>query len=233
MLELDEIRRNYSKIVSDVRELTDRNVNIMAVTKNQPVEAINFAIKELGISYIGENRVQELLEKYDKIEFPSDRKVEIHIIGSLQTNKVKYIVDKVDMIQSLDSVKLAAEIDKRCKPIDKVMDVLIEVNIGREPQKGGILPEDLPAFLESISDFHNIRVRGLMTIAPKIDDFDKKIEYFSETYQYFIDNSQKRIHNICMDTISMGMSDSYREAVIAGSSLIRVGTLLFGARNYK
>ena len=137
------------------------------------------------------------------------------------------------MIQSLDSVKLAAEIDKRCKPIDKVMDVLIEVNIGREPQKGGILPEDLPAFLESISDFHNIRVRGLMTIAPKIDDFDKKIEYFSETYQYFIDNSQKRIHNICMDTISMGMSDSYREAVIAGSSLIRVGTLLFGARNYK
>ncbi len=233
MLEFDEIRSNYAKIVNDVRELTDRDVKIMAVTKNQPVEAINFAINELGISYIGENRVQELLEKYDKIKFPSDRKVEVHIIGTLQTNKVKYIVDKVDMIQSLDSVKLAAEIDKRCKAINKIMDVLVEVNIGREPQKGGIFPEDIPSFLENISVFDNIRVRGLMTIAPKIDDFNKKIEYFSETYQYFIDNSQKKIHNISMDTISMGMSDSYREAVSAGSSLIRVGTLLFGARNYK
>ena len=229
----DEIKNIFSTIVNNVNELTDRNVKIMAVTKNQPVEAINYAINELGISYIGENRVQEHLEKYDSIEFPADRKVEIHLIGTLQTNKVKYIVDKVDMIQSLDSLKLAAEIDKRCKAINKVMDVLVEINIGREPQKGGVLPEDLPAFLEAISLFDNIRVRGLMTIAPKTDDFDKKIEYFSETYQYFIDNSQKNIHNICMDTISMGMSDSYREAIKAGSNLIRVGTLLFGARNYK
>ena len=233
MLEFETIRQKYTKIKNDVASITDRDVKIMAVTKNQPVEAINFAINELGISYIGENRVQELVDKYDKIVFPKDRKVEIHLIGTLQTNKVKYIVDKVDMIQSLDSIKLAAEIDKRCKPIDKVMDVLVEVNIGREPQKGGIFPEQISDFLEELSAFDNIRVRGLMTVAPKIDDFDKKIEYFSETYQYFIDNSRKKIHNISMDTISMGMSDSYREAIIAGSGLIRVGTLLFGARNYK
>ena len=233
MLEFEKIRTNYEKIKSDISELTDKNVAIMAVTKNQPVEAINFAINELGISYIGENRVQELVEKYDKIHFPNDRKIEIHLIGTLQTNKVKYIVDKVDMIQSLDSLKLAAEIDKRCKVINKVMDVLVEVNIGREPQKGGIFPEDIDSFLDKLAPFSNIRVRGFMTVAPKIDDFNKKIEYFSETYKYFIDNSQKNIHNICMDTISMGMSDSYREAVIAGSTLIRVGTLLFGARNYK
>ncbi len=233
MLDFEEIRTNYKKIKSDISELTNKNVAIMAVTKNQPVEAINFAINELGISYIGENRVQELVEKYDKIRFPDDRKIEIHLIGTLQTNKVKYIVDKVDMIQSLDSVKLAAEIDKRCKAINKVMDVLVEVNIGREPQKGGILPEDIDSFLNELASLNNIRVRGFMTVAPKIDDFNKKIEYFSETYKYFIDNSQKNIHNICMDTISMGMSDSYREAVIAGSTLIRVGTLLFGERNYK
>ena len=233
MLDFEEIRTNYKKIKSDISELTNKNVAIMAVTKNQPVEAINFAINELGISYIGENRVQELVEKYDKIRFPDDRKIEIHLIGTLQTNKVKYIVDKVDMIQSLDSVKLAAEIDKRCKAINKVMDVLVEVNIGREPQKGGILPEDIDSFLNELASLNNIRVRGFMTVAPKIDDFNKKIEYFSETYKYFIDNSQKNIHNICMDTISMGMSDSYREAVIAGSTLIRVGTLLFGERSYK
>lgn len=233
MLDFETIKSNFSEIKSNITELTERDVKIMAVTKNQPVEAINFAINELGISYIGENRVQELVEKYDKIDFPADRKVEIHLIGTLQTNKVKYIVDKVDMIQSLDSLKLAAEIDKRCKAINKIMDVLVEVNIGREPQKGGIMPEDISSFLDKLSSFDNIKVRGLMTVAPKIDDFDKKIEYFSETYQYFIDNSRKKIHNICMDTISMGMSDSYREAITAGSNLIRVGTLLFGARNYK
>ncbi len=232
-MEFSEIKSNYEKIKAEVSKITERNVGIMAVTKNQPVEAINYAINELGISYIGENRVQELMEKYDKIQFPADRKVEIHLIGTLQTNKVKYIVDKVDMIQSLDSIKLASEIDKRCKAINKVMDVLVEVNIGREPQKGGILPEEISSFLRELAVFDNLRVRGLMTVAPKIDDFNKKVEYFSETYQYFIDNSQKNIHNICMDTISMGMSDSYREAVIAGSTLIRVGTLLFGARNYK
>lgn len=233
MLDFETIKSNFSEIKSNITELTERDVKIMAVTKNQPVEAINFAINELGISYIGENRVQELVDKYDKIDFPADRKVEIHLIGTLQTNKVKYIVDKVDMIQSLDSLKLAAEIDKRCKAINKIMDVLVEVNIGREPQKGGIMPEDISSFLDKLSSFDNIKVRGLMTVAPKTDDFDKKIEYFSETYQYFIDNSRKKIHNICMDTISMGMSDSYREAITAGSNLIRVGTLLFGARNYK
>ena len=230
MLDFEIIKKNYEQIVNTLSSLTDRHVDIMAVTKNQPVEAINYAINELGVSYIGENRVQELLAKYDRISFPSDRKVHIHLIGSLQTNKVKYIIDKVDMIESLDSVKLAREIDLRAGKAGKVMDVLVEVNIGEEEQKGGVMPDKLCDFLLEISSFEHIKVRGLMTIAPKTDDNAKKIEYFCKTYQYFIDISEKNIHNICMDVLSMGMSNSFSEAVKAGSTRIRMGTALFGER---
>lgn len=232
MLSFDTIRENYNKVVSEIKETTDRNVEIMAVTKNQPVEAINFAINELGISLIGENRVQELISKYDEIDFPSDRKVRVHLIGSLQTNKVKYIIDKVDMIESLDSVRLAEEINKRAAKIGKVMEVLVEVNIGREEQKGGVMPEELFDFIEKVSEFSNIKVRGLMTIAPKISENSKIFEFFQETYKYFIDISRKNIHNIDMDILSMGMSSSYIPAINAGSTRVRLGTTLFGERKY-
>ncbi len=231
MVDFSLIKANYDKLTADIAALNpSKPVKIMAVTKTQPIEAINYAINDLGISYIGENRVQELLEKYDKLVLPKDRKVEIHLIGSLQTNKVKYIVDKVDMIQSLDSIRLAEEIDKRSRAINKIMKVLVEVNIGREEQKGGIFPEELEEFLNELSKFRNIKVCGLMTIAPKIDESVKKFKYFSETYQYFIDISTKNIHNIGMDLLSMGMSGSYKEAIAAHSDMIRVGSLLFGAR---
>ncbi|MBE6606164.1 MAG: YggS family pyridoxal phosphate-dependent enzyme [Ruminococcaceae bacterium] len=231
MLDFNIVKENYNKVTKELASLTDRRVEIMAVTKNQPVEAINYAINELGISIIGENRVQELLSKYDNINFPADRKVRIHLIGSLQTNKVKYIIDKVDMIESLDSLKLAKEIDLRAQKAGKVMEVLVELNIGREPQKGGVIPEDLVDFLEKLSVFKSIKVRGLMTIAPKCDENDKFFKYFSETYQYFIDICEKNIHNISMDILSMGMSSSYAQAVMAGSTRIRLGTTLFGERN--
>lgn len=232
MADFDKIRKNYEAVLSKIEELGAKNVEIMAVTKNQPVESINFAINELGISLIGENRVQELLSKYDSIIFPKDRKVKINLIGSLQTNKVKYIIDKVDMIESLDSVKLAAEIDKQAKKIGKIMDVLIEVNIGRESQKGGVMPEELDTFIEALAPFENVKVRGLMTIAPKSDDKSSFFKYFYETYQYFIDISQKNVHNISMEILSMGMSTSFEEAIKAGSTRIRLGTTLFGERIY-
>lgn len=227
----DDIKKSYEQVLHELSLITDRPVEIMAVTKNQPVELINYAINELGISLIGENRVQELLEKYDKLVFPDDRHVRIHLIGTLQTNKVKYIIDKVDMIESLDSLKLAKEIDKRAAAAGRIMDVLVEVNIGREAQKGGIMPEELEEFLLDISSLESIKVHGLMTVAPKTNKKEEIFEYFRKTYQYFIDISQKNIHNICMDTLSMGMSSSYKEAVNAGSTRIRLGTTLFGERN--
>lgn len=234
-------RKLIAKRLSDARrEISEisngREVKLLAVTKTVPVEVINYAIDELGITAIGENRVQELLEKYDKLHHPSGEKLEIHLIGSLQTNKVKYIIDKVDMIESLDSLKLAAEIDKQAKRHSLTMDVLIEVNIGREEQKGGVMPEELDAFIDDLAQFSSIRIRGLMTIAPKCDEKSEYLKFFKETYQYFIDISQKKLHNISKDyfnVLSMGMSGSFREAIIAGSNEIRLGSTIFGARNYQ
>lgn len=212
-----------------------REVKLLAVTKTVPVDVINYAIDELGITAIGENRVQELLSKYDQLHTPKSGKLEIHLIGSLQTNKVKYIIDKVDMIESVDSVKLAAEIDKQAKKHSLVMDVLVEVNIGCEEQKGGVMPDELEAFIDEISVFSGIRIRGLMTIAPKCEEKSDYLKFFEKTYQYFIDISQKKAHNIEGDffnVLSMGMSQSYKEALAAGSTEVRLGSTLFGERTY-
>ncbi len=226
---LPAIGKNYEALIDEVRGQNE-NVRIMAVTKTQSVEKINYLIENCGLALIGENRVNELLDKYDRLAKPHGGKLEIHFIGTLQKNKVKYIIDKVDMIESLDSEALAAEIERQAAKHDRIMDVLIEVNIGREPQKGGVAPEKLNEFVEKLALFPHIRVRGLMTIAPKSDDREKILKYFIETYQYFIDISQKKIHNICMDVLSMGMSGSYREAIKAHATQIRVGSLLFGER---
>lgn len=211
-----------------------RDIKLLAVTKTVPAEVINYAIDELGVTAIGENRVQELLDKYDKLHSPKGGRLEIHLIGSLQTNKVKYIADKVDMIESLDSLKLASEIDSRCKKLGRTMDVLVEVNIGREPQKGGVMPEELESFVSALEPFEALRLRGLMTIAPKSVEKSDYLKYFSETRQYFIDISKKIAHNIYgkyFDTLSMGMSDSYPAAIECGSTEIRLGSSLFGKRN--
>ncbi len=248
------IRRHFEEAHKKITELSAKrssdlikynlslDVKLLSVTKTVPVEIINYAIDELGVCAIGENRVQELLEKYDKLHQPKDSKLEIHLIGSLQTNKVKYIIDKVDMIESLDSVKLAAEIDRQAKKHGKTMDVLIEINIGKEEQKGGIFPEEIFNFLEEISAFDSLRVRGLMTIAPKCDKKENFLSFFEKTYRIFIDISEKTSHNIygCLfaengkhfDTLSMGMSDSFEAAVMCGSNEIRLGSALFGKRQY-
>lgn len=207
-----------------------QDVTLLCATKTVPVDVINYVIRNHGITDIGENRVQELLEKYDELDKDN---VNLHFIGSLQTNKVKYIIDKVCMIHSLDSVKLAKEIDRQAKKIGRVMDVLVEVNIGEEENKGGIMPSELESFLDEISVFENIRVRGLMTIAPNCSENAEYSKYFEKTYAFFIDILPKKIHNIYSPILSMGMSDSFDTAIGCGSNLIRLGTVIFGKREYK
>ena len=218
---LDSVRRNIAE------HKRDKNVTLLAATKTVPAKVINYVTKTLGVTDIGENRVQELLEKYDELDLNG---VKLHFIGKLQTNKVKYIIDKVDMIHSLDSIKLAKEIDTRSKRIGKVMDVLVEVNSGREENKSGIFPEEVPSFLENLACFENINVKGLMTIAPVCEKKSDYRKYFEETYSIFIDNLQKKQHNISMEFLSMGMTDSYDVAIEEGSDIVRIGSAIFGSR---
>lgn len=230
--EAEELGARLEKIRAEIAATApDRTVRILAATKTVSAEKINYAVDHLGLRLIGENRVQELLSKYDLLH---KEDLEIHFIGRLQTNKVKYIVDKVDMIESVDSYRLAEEISRRCVKIGKVMDILVEVNVGRESSKGGILPEELPAFLDSISELLGIRFAGIMVIPPKIGENGSPEKYFLESFQIFLDIQQKKHHNIREPLLlSMGMSDSYLPAIRAGSGQVRLGSAIFGRREYK
>ena len=221
---IDTLRAHIAKIAGENRQKTPL---LLAATKTVPVEQINFAIENCGVTDIGENRVQELLEKYGAL----DKRVNLHFIGRLQRNKVKYIIDKVCMIQSLDSQPLAVEIEKQAAKIGKTMDVLLEINTGREAQKGGFLPEELEDALQQIGDFPHVHVRGLMAVAPICEKNEDYYKYFRETYKKFIDISEKRLHNIDMQILSMGMSDSIDPAIAAGSTMVRVGSAIFGHRD--
>lgn len=209
-------------------ETSKHGVKLIAVTKTVPAEIINEAIS-CGVTAIGENRVQELLEKYDVLD---KRNLEIHLIGRLQTNKVKYIIDKVDLIHSVDSFKLGSTIDKYAKINLKVQDVLVQVNVAGEQTKGGVAPGELETLLVSLSELKNIRVRGLMCIPPveKIPGENKR--FFNLLNKMMVDNNNKNIDNICMDTLSMGMSGDYRTAIDCGATMVRIGTKIFGKRNY-
>lgn len=218
------IKKNLETIFS---QLAGHKTQLLAVTKTRSVEEINYAI-ECGVRHIGENRVQELLEKYDRL---NREKVTVHLIGQLQTNKVKYIVDKVDLIHSVDSLRLATEISKRAAAIGKVQEVLVEVNMGNEASKGGIHPEELPQLLESISTLPSIKVRGLMCIPPIAAEKHQNLQYFLNLKQMSVDIKAKKIDNIDMDILSMGMSGDYEDAISAGSTFIRVGRGIFGPRN--
>ena len=219
------------------------DVRIVPATKTVPAERINLLL-ECGIDTIGENRVQELLEKYDTL----DKRFSVHFIGKLQTNKVKYIIDKVDMIHSVDSLKLCEEIGKRARAIGRVMDILVEINIGREESKSGIMPEDAMDFVEKASLVEGVRIVGLMVIPPRISakktDFETDFEgssqksytstiYFENVKKIALDILNKNMHNVIMRELSMGMSDDYCEAVIHGSTIIRPGRAIFGERIYK
>ena len=199
-------------------------VTMVAAVKYADVEEINYLCDHLGVTDIGENRVQQLLEHYEGL---NDRNVNVHFIGTLQTNKVKYIVDKVCMIHSVDSVKLAAEIDKQAKKHGRVMDILVEINSGEEQSKSGILPADAEALCIEISKFENISLKGFMTMAPRCEKKEDYIKFFSQTYAQVLDIWTKKLHNISSPVISMGMSESFEEAIASGATVVRIGRCLF------
>lgn len=198
------------------------DIRIMAVTKTVAPEIVNHAI-ELGLDLLGENRVQEYLSKAEAYS-----PAEIHFIGGLQTNKVKYIIELVSMIQSVDSLKLGTEIDRLAAKHGRVMDILCEVNIGGEESKGGVAPDKLRELIAQLAQLKNIRIKGLMTIPPPSQS-DVFLGRMQELYNDLRDN---KIEGADMQVLSMGMTHDYAEAVKYGSTLVRIGTGLFGARDY-
>ena len=234
-LKIDAVKNNVKEILETAKNSAIKSnrspeeVRVMAVTKTVDPELVNVAI-DCGINLLGENRVQEFLSKYD--QYKKDN-VEIHFIGSLQTNKVKYIIDKVSMIHSVNSLKLAKEIDKQAKKHNLIMDILIEINIGDEESKSGINKSSIMDLLEEISKLDNIRVKGLMAIPPFCEDKQEIKKYFDNMYQLFIDIKDKKLDNISMDILSMGMSHDYDVAIECGANLVRVGSKMFGERIYK
>ncbi len=225
---LEYIRQEMQKACEDAhRRLED--VKLLAVTKTVSPTDINEAIR-LGVGQIGENRVQEYLSKKEQLLLSG---VGTHLIGHLQTNKVRQIVGQVDMIESVDSLRLATAISKRSLDLGIVTPILVEVNIGGEEAKSGIEPEKLENLLWEIAPLAGVRVEGLMTIPPILQKESEKREIFSKMYQLFVDIRAKNIDNIYMQDLSMGMSGDYREAILEGSTIVRIGSALFGARQYK
>ena len=230
---MTEMQKKIEAIREQMRLAGDRGqVTLLAAVKYATAEQINELHRDCGISDIGENRVQQLLEHYDHLE---DREhLRIHFIGSLQTNKVKYIIDKVCMSQSLDSVHLAEEIERQCEKAGRTMDVLVEVNSGEETNKGGVLPGEVESFCRSLAAFPALRLRGFMTMAPKFDDPAQYHKYFSQTYRQCLDIWQKKLDNIGINIrtsdapiFSMGMSGSYQVAIAEGSTMVRIGGAIF------
>ena len=223
------IEENIKRIKNNIYEAAikaGRNpdeITLMAVTKTRTCEEVNKAIS-CGINLLGENRVQEYLKRAEGYD-----KSNVHLIGHLQSNKVKQIVGKVSMIESVDSLKLAEEIDKQSRNLGIVTDILMEINIGEEESKSGIDKKEALSLAESIGQLKNIKLKGLMTIPPRCEE--KQIEYyFDDIYKLYIDIKGEKIDNIDMSVISMGMSSDYELAVKHGSNIVRVGTGIFGAR---
>lgn len=230
-MNFEAVKENYLEITENISNAMKKSgrtdkVRLMAVTKTVPPAKINYAVR-LGATLLGENRVQEFLGKIDEY----DKNSEIHFIGGLQNNKVKYIIDKVAMIHSVNSIKLAEEISKRAVGAGRIMDILLEVNIGLEESKSGVMPKDLPYLIDEAVKLDGIRLRGLMAIPPvDVDGSNRK--YFAEMEKLFSDYKEqlKDSSNIMFDTLSMGMSKDYAEAVEFGSTIVRIGSSLFGYR---
>lgn len=218
------IKENISRIRKNMETFPD--AKLMAVVKTRTPEEIRFVL-DCGITLLGENRVQELLSHFEHL----DSRAEIHFIGTLQKNKVKYIIDKVSMIESLDSLSLAAEIDRQAAKHSLRMPVLIEVNIGRESSKSGVLPEELSPFCHQIQSYENLIPSGLMTIAPICGSAEEYSVYFSEMehlrHMIFTSHFPQIRHPI----LSMGMSGSYLPALANGADIVRIGEGIFGKRN--
>lgn len=227
------LKDNYNYVKQQVYETAincGRNpddITLIAVSKTKPLSDIEQLI-EIGVSEYGENKVQELCDKYENVSKP----VNFHLIGHLQTNKVKYIVDKACLIHSVDSLKLAKEIQKEAEKRQVMVNVLVEVNVAQEESKFGLKVEEVIPFIEEIATFSNICVKGLMTIAPFVENPEENRKYFKALKQLSLDIISKNIDNISMNVLSMGMTNDYKVAIEEGATMVRVGTAIFGARNY-
>lgn len=230
---MQSIRENVAAVEAKIAAAAKRagrnpeDILLLAVSKTKPVEMIQEAV-DCGLTALGENKVQEIMDKFE----PMGKGVHWHLIGHLQTNKVKYIIDKVDMIHSVESLRLAQEIDKRAAAAKVIMDILVEVNIAGEESKFGVRPEDTEVFLRELSKFDNIHVRGLMTVAPFVNNPEENRVYFRKMRELLVDMNAKKIDNISMDVLSMGMTGDYEVAIEEGATIVRVGTGIFGERYY-
>ena len=202
-------------------------VTLIAVSKTKPVETLQEAY-DLGVRIFGENKVQELTAKYEAL--PKD--IHWHMIGHLQTNKVKYIIDKAELIHSVDSLKLAETIEKEAAKHDLIADILVEVNVAEEESKFGMKMEEVIPFVEKVSAFPHVRGRGLMTIAPFVEDPEENRSIFADLHKLYIDIKKKNHDNDTVSVLSMGMTNDYEVAIEEGATMVRVGTGIFGARNY-
>ena len=222
---LKRVREEIEK--SREHSVTGEEVKLIAVTKTHGVDAIEEAIK-LGVTDIGENKVQELSEKMDII----GDKVRYHMIGNLQSNKVKYIYRDVALIHSLDRLSLAKEIEKRAEQTDHIVPCLVQVNIGDEASKGGLAYDGVLPFLESILDYEHIKVEGLMAIAPNVEDEAYLRKLFRKMFALKEDIERRRYEGVHMNHLSMGMSNDFTIAIDEGANMVRVGSRIFGKRHY-
>ena len=227
------VLENYKKVRKNVDAICNKcgrnpsEVLLLAVSKTKPKEDI-MELYNAGVRDFGENYVQELREKHE--DLPKD--IRWHMIGHLQRNKVKYIAEYVDLIHSVDSYELAETIDKEARKHDRIIPVLIEVNVGEEDSKFGLSIKEIPVFVESLSEFSNIKVRGFMTSAPYTDDTKLLHDLFRSMRELILDTKAKNHNNYEVNVLSMGMSNDYNIAIEEGSTIVRVGTDIFGARHY-
>lgn len=223
---LKQVEENIIKACKKVGR-DPKEVTLIAVSKTKPVDAIRQAM-DYGIRDFGENKVQELTSKIEIIP----EKLNWHLIGHLQRNKVKYIIDSVCLIHSVDSLRLAMQIEEEARKKGIIANILIEVNIAREESKFGLAKEDVPEILKEIKNLKHVCVKGLMTIAPYVENAEENRKYFSEMYKLFIDMRSENADNIRMEILSMGMTGDYQVAIEEGATMVRVGTGIFGERDY-
>lgn len=227
---LKENLENVEEKIQEACRRSGRNredITLIAVSKTKPIETLQHAY-DLGVRVFGENKVQELSEKYDAL--PDD--IHWHMIGHLQRNKIKYIIGKTELIHSVDSFRLAEAIEKEAAKRNLTVDVLMEVNIAREESKFGLLPEEVDEFIEKVQKLPHLQVKGLMTIAPFVENPEENREVFAQLKKLSVDIATKNAHNITMSILSMGMTNDYQIAIEEGATMIRVGTGIFGARDY-
>ena len=227
------LKENLQEVEEKIQSACQRagrdrsEVTLVAVSKTKPAATLQEAY-ELGVRVFGENKVQEIREKYEVL--PKD--IEWHMIGHLQTNKVKYIVDKVRLIHSVDSLRLAEMIEKEAEKHNRVVDILLEVNVAEEESKFGLKTDEVLPLAERITEFSHVRLRGLMTIAPFVENPEKNRAIFANLHKLYVDIKEKNIDNGTVSILSMGMTNDYEVAIEEGATMVRIGTGIFGARDY-